>query len=71
MLSDRQLYALSRDPLIQSCLKSNELQAVLQKIDASRSHLAALDAALHNIPEFRAFCESVLYVISTPSEQPK
>jgi hypothetical protein len=63
MLKLRQCAALAQDSGILDKLKSPELQKVLSIIDNSRARLEALDAAMHNIPEFKAFCAEVLSCI--------
>lgn len=60
VLRDRHLAALAANPDLRQSLKSTELQALLVKIDSSRSRLEALAAARHNVPEFDAFCQQIL-----------
>ena len=65
MLKERQCAALASDPRLRNMLKSAELHKVLRIIDNSRARLEALDAAMHNIPEFKAFCDDVLRCIDS------
>lgn len=64
VLQSAHLVALANNPTIRNQLKTAELRKLLRIIDNSRSRLDALDAALHNVPEFREFCSDVLATIS-------
>lgn len=59
----RQCAALASNKRILNQLKSKELQRTLRIIDNSRARLEALEAAMHNIPEFREFCKEILTCI--------
>ena len=64
VLSEAHLAALCEDKRIISSLKSSELQETIRIIDGSRTRLDALEAALHNIPEFRSFVNHILEVVA-------
>lgn len=40
-------------------LKSAELQEIIRIIDGSRTRVEALEAGMHNVPEFREFVKLV------------
>jgi hypothetical protein len=68
ILGERHLVALRSSNAIRGPLKSGELQDIIRRIDGSRCRLDALDAALHNVPEFREFCEVVLTTVHAADE---
>lgn len=57
------LSALANHPGIRNQIKSAELQKLIRIVNNSRSRLDALDAALHNVSEFKEFCDLVLSVV--------
>lgn len=63
VLRREHLSAIANNLSIRNALKSEELKKLVRIIDGSRSRLDALDAALHNIPEFREFCNEVIMTI--------
>jgi hypothetical protein len=63
VLTFRQCAALAADRHILNQLKSKELRRTLHIIDNSRARMEALDAAIHNIPEFRDLCKEILNCI--------
>ncbi|CCW60878.1 unnamed protein product [Phytomonas sp. EM1] len=68
LLKERHLAALANDPDIRRALRSSLLQQMLRTIDQSRSRLDALDAALHNNPDFKHFCEEVINLVALVEE---
>jgi hypothetical protein len=63
------LSALATNRDIRDQLKSSELRKLIRIIDNSRSRLDALDAALHNVPEFKDFCDLVLQTVHGCNER--
>jgi hypothetical protein len=63
LLKLQQCAALASDANILNKLRTPELQKVLRIIDNSRARLDALETAMHNIPDFKAFCADVLRCI--------
>ncbi|CUG86262.1 Hypothetical protein, putative [Bodo saltans] len=63
------LSALANHPSIRNQLKSRELQKLIRIINNSRSRLDALDAALHNVPEFKEFADLILTVVHSCNER--
>lgn len=63
VLRGHHLSALANHPGIRGQLKTKELQKLVRIINNSRSRLDALDAALHNVPEFKEFADLVLSVV--------
>ncbi|KAF8283926.1 putative HIT zinc finger [Trypanosoma cruzi] len=64
VLGEAHLSELAHDTNIRKKLLSSELQQLLRVIDASRSRIDALEAAMANTPEFKEFCDEVLGVVS-------
>jgi hypothetical protein len=63
ILTPAHLSALANHREIRNQLKTKELQKLMKIIDNSRCRLEALEAALHNVPEFKAFCATVLQTV--------
>ena len=63
LLDEAHLGALANDRYLRDALRTAELRSLLRIIDNSRSRLDALDAAMHNVPQFNDFCQKVLGVI--------
>lgn len=63
VLDEVHLVALAHDKTIRDQLKTEELRKLLRIVNNSRSRLDALDAAIHNVPEFKEFCLHLLQVI--------
>ncbi|ESL10030.1 hypothetical protein TRSC58_02242 [Trypanosoma rangeli SC58] len=64
VLGEAHLSELAHDKNIRNKLRSSELQRLLRVIDASRSRIDALEAAMTNNPEFKEFCDNVLGVVN-------
>lgn len=64
MLTEAHLGALANAPPLRRALKDASLQKLLHTIDRSRSRLDALEAALHNNPDFSQFCAEVRATIA-------
>jgi zinc finger HIT domain-containing protein 3 len=63
------LSALANHPNLRNQLKSRELQKLIRIINNSRSRLDALEAALHNVPEFKEFADLILTVVHSCNER--
>ncbi|KEG08612.1 zinc finger family protein [Trypanosoma grayi] len=64
VLGEAHLAALAQNAGIRKKLRSEELQRLLRVIDSSRSCIDALEAAMANTPEFKAFCDDVLGAVA-------
>mmetsp|Transcript_35954 Transcript_35954/g.49913 ORF Transcript_35954/g.49913 Transcript_35954/m.49913 type:complete len:139 (-) Transcript_35954:104-520(-) len=67
-LQREDLRKLARSSHIRACLKDSELQQLVKSIDSSQKAEAALDFALLQ-PKFHEFCDQVLSVLSSTSDQ--
>lgn len=71
VLQERHLVGLIQNQSLLNQLASKELKQLLRIILHSKSRFEALNAALENVPEFRAFSDEVLRAIYTQEAMTK